>query len=102
MFAGSVGRVGFPPEPGSRPVSVSNPPLSPDERADTGTPAPGDLAEAITPRDKASRPPWTTISIVIVGEAENPKKGPTNLPVINTHTLTGYEYKYDPLESWVP
>ena len=44
------------------------------ERADTGTLPPGDLAEAITPRDKASQAPWTTIVLVIVGEAEDPKR----------------------------
>ena len=45
-------------------------------------------------RDKGLAAPVDNHCLLIVGEAENPKKGPTNLPVINTQTFTGYENKY--------
>ena len=51
------------------------------ERTNSGTPAPGDLAGAISPRDKASRPPLDTILDSELVEAEDPKRIQPTSPV---------------------
>ena len=58
----------------------SLPPLSPDERADSGTLPPGDLAEAITPLDKAPSPDPDLIGERILGRLKTQER-PNPLPV---------------------
>ena len=51
------------------------------ERTNSGTSAPGDLAGAISPKDKASWPPLVTILDSEIGEAEDPKRIQPTSPV---------------------